>query len=53
MNGKLLNAPLMHEISTYVEQEDALLGVLTVRESIEYALRLRYVPTVLRSRKPT
>ncbi|KAG6807341.1 hypothetical protein H0H93_001733, partial [Arthromyces matolae] len=30
----------MRRISTYVEQEDALLGVLTVRESITYALRL-------------
>ena len=33
----------MHKISTFVEQEDALLGVLTVRESVEYALRLQYV----------
>lgn len=33
----------MHRISTFVEQEDALLGVLTVRESISYALRLQYV----------
>lgn len=35
----------MHHISSFVEQEDALLGVLTVRESITYALRLRYVDT--------
>jgi len=33
----------MHKISSFVEQDDALLGVLTVRESITYALRLRYV----------
>jgi hypothetical protein len=31
----------MHNISTFVEQEDALLGVLTVRESVTYALRLQ------------
>ncbi|CAA7257514.1 unnamed protein product [Cyclocybe aegerita] len=34
------DANAMHKISNFVEQEDALLGVLTVRESITYALRL-------------
>lgn len=34
----------MHKISTFVEQEDALLGVLTVRESVTYALRLQCGP---------
>ncbi|KAF8877439.1 P-loop containing nucleoside triphosphate hydrolase protein [Infundibulicybe gibba] len=40
LNGQPLDAASMHKISTFVEQEDALLGVLTVRESISYALRL-------------
>lgn len=31
----------MHKVSNFVEQEDALLGVLTVRESVAYALRLQ------------
>ncbi|KAF8154965.1 P-loop containing nucleoside triphosphate hydrolase protein [Crassisporium funariophilum] len=40
LNGKPLDANFMHKISCFVEQEDALLGVMTVRESISYALRL-------------
>ncbi|KAF8877438.1 P-loop containing nucleoside triphosphate hydrolase protein [Infundibulicybe gibba] len=40
LNGQPLDAGSMHKISMFVEQEDALLGVLTVRESISYALRL-------------
>ncbi|PPQ75685.1 hypothetical protein CVT26_001519 [Gymnopilus dilepis] len=40
LNGRPLDANTMHKISTFVEQEDALLGVLTVRETISYALRL-------------
>ncbi|KAJ7742944.1 P-loop containing nucleoside triphosphate hydrolase protein [Mycena maculata] len=40
LNGEALNARNMQQMSTFVEQEDALLGVLTVRESVSYALRL-------------
>ncbi|KAH9475695.1 ABC transporter G family member 11 [Psilocybe cubensis] len=40
LNGQPLGPKAMHKISTFVEQEDALLGVLTVRESVTYALRL-------------
>ncbi|KAG6899183.1 hypothetical protein C0993_012597 [Termitomyces sp. T159_Od127] len=40
LNNRLIDARTMHHISHFVEQEDALLGVLTVRESITYALRL-------------
>ncbi|KAJ6542947.1 P-loop containing nucleoside triphosphate hydrolase protein [Mycena capillaripes] len=40
LNGEALNAKSMQQMSTFVEQEDALLGVLTVRESVSYALRL-------------
>ncbi|KAF7373135.1 ABC transporter domain-containing protein [Mycena sanguinolenta] len=40
LNGEKLNARSMQQISTFVEQEDTLLGVLTVRESVSYALRL-------------
>lgn len=31
----------MRDLSSYVEQSDALLGVLTVQETIQYAARLR------------
>jgi ABC-type multidrug transport system ATPase subunit len=41
LNGRLIAASEMHKISNFVEQEDALLGVLTVRESVAYALRLQ------------
>ncbi|CAK5270888.1 unnamed protein product [Mycena citricolor] len=40
LNGEPLSATKMQKMSTFVEQEDALLGVLTVRESVTYALRL-------------
>ncbi|KAJ7222173.1 P-loop containing nucleoside triphosphate hydrolase protein [Mycena pura] len=40
LNGETLTAKSMQKVSTFVEQEDALLGVLTVRESVSYALRL-------------
>ncbi|KDR73313.1 hypothetical protein GALMADRAFT_251927 [Galerina marginata CBS 339.88] len=40
LNGQPVSTDIMHKISTFVEQEDALLGVLTVRESISFALRL-------------
>ncbi|KAF9523157.1 P-loop containing nucleoside triphosphate hydrolase protein [Crepidotus variabilis] len=40
LNGQRLDAAPFHKISSFVEQEDALLGVLTVRESISFALRL-------------
>lgn len=43
LNGKTLTSATMQQMSTFVEQEDALLGVLTVRESVTYALRLQYV----------
>ncbi|KAJ7636811.1 P-loop containing nucleoside triphosphate hydrolase protein [Roridomyces roridus] len=40
LNGVTLTAQSMQKMSNFVEQEDALLGVLTVRETVSYALRL-------------
>ncbi|TEB08739.1 P-loop containing nucleoside triphosphate hydrolase protein [Coprinellus micaceus] len=40
LNGRALDLRSIAKLSCFVEQEDALLGVLTVRESITYALRL-------------
>ena len=39
----------MAAVASYVEQSDALLGVLSVRETIRFAARLRYVA---RTRSP-
>lgn len=43
LNGRPLSQSSVAKVSCFVEQEDALLGVLTVRESITYALRLQFV----------
>jgi ABC-type multidrug transport system ATPase subunit len=34
----------MHTVASYVEQHDALLGVLTVRETLEFAAKLSFAP---------
>ncbi|KAF2858672.1 putative ABC transporter [Piedraia hortae CBS 480.64] len=40
INGKRTAAPTIRSISAYVEQEDALVGSLTVRETLNFAARL-------------
>ncbi|KAF8895949.1 P-loop containing nucleoside triphosphate hydrolase protein [Mucidula mucida] len=40
LNDRIIHAKEMFRISCFVEQEDALLGVLTVHETVAYALRL-------------
>lgn len=45
-NGQKLSLQLIRDLSSYVEQEDALIGSLTVRETMIFAARLslpRYV----------
>jgi ABC-type multidrug transport system ATPase subunit len=39
-NGQKMNLRKMRELSTYVEQEDALIGSLTVRETMRFAVGL-------------
>ncbi|BFZ63091.1 hypothetical protein YB2330_004209 [Saitoella coloradoensis] len=39
-DGVKLTNEVVREVGTYVEQEDALLGSLTVRETLEFAARL-------------
>ncbi len=47
VNGQEINWQKLRHLSAYVEQEDALIGSLTVRETMNFAARLalpRYVP---------
>ncbi|KAK0206482.1 P-loop containing nucleoside triphosphate hydrolase protein [Desarmillaria ectypa] len=48
LNGHQLVPKALYDISSFVEQEDALLGVLTVRETVAYALRL-HLPLLSRT----
>jgi ABC-type multidrug transport system ATPase subunit len=40
INGRTSNDADIRRLSTYVEQEDAMIGILTLRETIEFAARL-------------
>ncbi|KAH2978228.1 hypothetical protein KXW58_004931 [Aspergillus fumigatus] len=45
-NGQKLSLQLIRDLSSYVEQEDALIGSLTVRETMIFAARLALPSTV-------
>lgn len=40
VNGSPMSSHGLRKISSYVEQEDALIGSLTVRETLDFAARL-------------
>ncbi|KAJ1323031.1 ATP-binding cassette subfamily G (WHITE) member 2 [Microdochium nivale] len=46
INGQNPDPTTFHRVSAYVEQEDALVGSLTVRETLNFAARLALPPTV-------
>jgi ABC-type multidrug transport system ATPase subunit len=46
INGSPANPKTFRRISAYVEQEDALVGSLTVRETLNFAARLSLPPSV-------
>ena len=39
-NGRVVDESAVRQVSTYVEQEDAMIGSLTLRETIDFAARL-------------
>lgn len=51
LNGTTLTTSQLRSASTYVEQEDALIGSLTVAESIDYAARLSLTKISKQERK--
>ena len=40
INGLEASSDILRSVSSYVEQEDALIGSLTVRETLDFASRL-------------
>jgi ABC-type multidrug transport system ATPase subunit len=40
LNGQVANEAAIQQVSTFVEQEDAMIGILTVRETVDFAARL-------------
>ncbi|ETI28237.1 hypothetical protein G647_00686 [Cladophialophora carrionii CBS 160.54] len=40
MNGQVMDEAAIRRVSTYVEQEDAMIGILTARETVDFAARL-------------
>lgn len=46
VNGNAQSLGSFRRISSYVEQEDALIGSLTVKETMNFAARLANIPYV-------
>jgi ABC-type multidrug transport system ATPase subunit len=40
LNGQVIDEAAIRQVSTYVEQEDAMIGILTARETVDFAARL-------------
>lgn len=51
INGSAANSKTFRRISAYVEQEDALVGSLTVRETLSFAARLSLPRTVSKTER--
>ena len=46
VNGSSISTRAFRQISSYVEQEDALIGSLTVKETMHFAARLAHTKSV-------
>lgn len=51
LNGHATNAASIQKVSTYVEQEDAMIGILTTRETIDFAARLSLTAKLSKSER--
>lgn len=51
LNGELTAREHLREVSAYVEQEDALIGALTVKETLSFAAKLSLPKTVSKSER--
>ncbi|KAI5251074.1 putative ABC transporter [Aureobasidium subglaciale] len=53
VNGAHVSAPVLKKLTSFVEQEDALVGSLTVRETLDFAARLSLARSVIKNEKGT
>ena len=53
VNGQRLSQTTLRQLSSYVEQEDALIGSLTVRETVNFAARLALSRGITRKERKT
>lgn len=51
VNGSSVTSRMFRQISAYVEQEDALVGSLTVRETLDFAARLSLPPSISKAER--
>ncbi|KAG9627187.1 putative ABC transporter, partial [Aureobasidium melanogenum] len=51
VNNAQVTAPVYKKLTSFVEQEDALVGSLTVRETLDFAARLALPRSVLKNEK--
>lgn len=49
VNGTSAGVDAFRQFTSYVEQEDALIGALTVRETLHFAARLAYKKYAIKS----
>ena len=53
VNGQQLSQTTLRQLSSYVEQEDALIGSLTLRETVDFAARLALPRHISRKERKT
>lgn len=51
VNGHVTDQTTIRQVSSYVEQEDAMIGILTLRETIDFAARLSMSGTLSKTER--